>query len=85
MTSPMHQCRYLESKNVVVLVLCDEDEDLTTPGWQALRRGTRSGAKRWAPSYDVIAAVIGTVIIAVLLPAVESTPLLSSHWTPAGL
>lgn len=32
MTSPMHQCRYLESKNVVVLILCDEDEDLTTPG-----------------------------------------------------
>lgn len=69
-SSPMHQCRHLESKNVVVLILCDKDEDLMIPGQQALRRGTKSGDKRWSPSFDIIAAVTGTVIVTVLLPAV---------------
>lgn len=69
-SSPMHRCRHLESKNVVVLILCDGDEDLMIPGQQALRRGTKSGDKQWSPSSDIIAAVTGTVVVTVLPPAV---------------
>lgn len=67
-SSPMHQCHHLESKNVVVLILCDEDEDLIIPRRQTLGRGTRSGDKRWSLSFDIIAA--GTVVVTVSLPAV---------------